>query len=84
MKEKRKFIGSQPAVLDTLSPISRMNHRDMGWNFTEESLNEAERGSFIFCPHFWPEGKFILVPWGTTFLLLSHIYPGAHSCSLKC
>ena len=32
MKEKRKFIGSQPAVLDTLFPIPRMNHRDMGWN----------------------------------------------------
>lgn len=84
MKEKRKCIGSHPAVLDTLSPIPLMNHRDMSWNFTEESLNEAERGSFIFCSHFWPKGKFVLVPWGMTFLPLSQIYSGAHTCSLKC
>lgn len=84
MKEKRKCIGSHPAVSDTLSPIPLMNHRDMGWNFIEESLNEAERGSFIFCPHFWPKGKFVLFPWGMTFLPLSRIYSGAHSCSLKC
>ena len=61
MKEGRKLIGSQPAVSASLSSNPE-------WT---SNLNEAGRGSFIFCPHHWPDGQFILALWRPAVLPLS-------------
>lgn len=68
--KRGEFIGSQPAVSASLSSNLWMNQRDMVGASLKSNLNEANGGSFIFCPHCCPDGQFLGL-WGKTFLLLS-------------